>query len=63
MHVVHNGSKLRISQLGPDFLMLEDANDCVGPAQVILSVDGVMHSRDVQLQCGPANDQKAILFL
>ena len=40
MHVVRDGSKLQVSQLGPDFLLLDEADDFEGPAQVILSVDG-----------------------
>ena len=39
MHVVRDGSKLQVSQLGPDFLLLDEADDFEGPAQVILSVD------------------------
>jgi hypothetical protein len=49
MHVVRDGSKMQVAQLGPDFLLLEEGDDFEGPAQVILSVDGVTHSRDVQL--------------
>jgi hypothetical protein len=52
MHVVRDGAKLQVSQLGPDFLVLDEADDFEGPAQVILSVDGVTHTRDVQLQRG-----------
>jgi len=40
MHVVHDGSELQVSQLGPDFLVPDEADDFEGPAQVILSVDG-----------------------
>jgi N12 class adenine-specific DNA methylase len=36
MHVERNGSKLQISQLGPDFLLLDEADDFEGPAQVSL---------------------------
>jgi hypothetical protein len=63
MHVVRDGSKLQVSQLGPDFLLLDEADDFEGPAQVILSVDGVTHSRDVQLQCGSTSTEKTISFL
>ena len=63
MHVLRDGSRLRVSQLGPDFLMLEEADDFEGPAKVILSVDGETHSRDVQLQCGLTGNQKTISFL
>jgi hypothetical protein len=63
MHVLRNGSKFQVSQLGPDFLMLEEADDFEGPAKVILSVDGETHSRDVQLQCGSTGNQKTISFL
>ena len=62
MHVVRNGSKFRVAQLGPDFLILENADDFDGPAEVILCVDGVTHSRHVQLQCGATHDEKTILF-
>ena len=61
MHVVRDSSKLQVSQLGPDFLLLDEADDFEGPAQVILSVDGVTHSRDVQLQCGSTR-QRIDLF-
>ena len=63
MHVVRDGSKVQVSQLGPDFLLLDEADDFEGPAQVILSVDGVTHSRDVQLQCGSTGTEKTISFL
>jgi hypothetical protein len=63
IHVVRDGSKLQVSQLGPDFLLLDEADDFEGPAQVILSVDGVTYSCDVQLQCGPAGTEKTISFL
>ena len=63
MHVVHDGSELQVSQLGPDFLVPDEADDFEGPAQVILSVDGVTHTRDVQLQCGSASTEKTISFL
>jgi hypothetical protein len=62
MHVVHDGSELQVSQLGPDFLVLDEADDFEGPAQVILSVDGVTHTRDVQLQCGSTSTGKTISF-
>ena len=54
---------LPVAQLGPDFLMLEKADDFEGPAKVILSLDGETHSRDVQLQCGSTGNQKTISFL
>ena len=63
MHILCNGSKFKICQLGPDFLMLEEAHDFEGRAQVILSVDGETHRRDVQLQCGPTGNQKTISFV
>lgn len=63
MHVVRDGSKLQVSQLGPDFLVLDEADDFVGPAEVILSVDGVVHSCDVELQCGSTDTEKTISFL
>ena len=58
MHIVCNGLKIQVVQLGPDFLMLEEADDFEGPAQVILSVDGETQRRDVQLQCGPTRNEK-----
>ncbi len=58
MHVVRNGSKLSVSQLGPDFLVLEKADNINGAAELILSVDGVKHKRRVQLQDGAAPDEK-----
>jgi len=63
MHVIRDGSKLEVSQLGPDFLLLDEADDFEGPAQVILSVDGVTHSCDVQLQRGSTSIEKTISFL
>jgi hypothetical protein len=63
MHVVHDGSELQVSQLGPDFLLLDEADDFEGPARIILSVDGVTHSHDVQLQCGSTSTEKTISFL
>ena len=63
MHVVRDGSKLQVSQLGPDFLLLDEADDFEGPAQVVLSVDGVTHSCDVQLQRGSTSIEKTISFL
>jgi hypothetical protein len=42
---------------------LENAEDFDGPAEVILSVDGVTHRRHVRLQCGATRDEKTILFL
>lgn len=63
MHVIRDGSKFPVAQLGPDFLVLDEGDDFEGPAQVILSVDGVTHSRDVQLQCGLTSTEKRISFL
>ena len=63
MHVIRDGSKLEVSQLGPDFLLLDEADDFECPAQVILSVDGVTHSCDVQLRCGSTSTEKTISFL
>jgi hypothetical protein len=63
MHIVRDGSKLRIAQLGPDFLMLEEPDDFEGRAQVVLSVDGETHTREVQLQSGSTGNEKTILFL
>ena len=63
IHVVRDGSKLEVSQLGPDFLLLDEADDFEGPAQVVLSVDGVTRTRDVQLQCGSTSIEKTISFL
>ena len=62
MHVVRNGSKLSVCQLGPDFLVLEKADDINGAAELILSVDGVKRRRRVRLQPGAAPDEKTILF-
>jgi hypothetical protein len=36
---VRDGAKLEVSQLGPDFLLLNEADDFEGPAQVVLSVE------------------------
>ena len=63
IHVVRDGSELQVSQLGPDFLLLDEADDFEGPAQVILSVDGVTHSCNVQLRCGSTSTEKTISFL
>jgi hypothetical protein len=63
MHILCDGLKFRTSQLGPDFLMLEEGHDFEGRAEVVLSVDGVTHRRDVQLQSGSTSIKKTILFL
>jgi hypothetical protein len=34
MHVARDASKLQVSQLGPDFLLLDQADDFEGPAQL-----------------------------
>lgn len=62
MYVVQNGSRFRIAQLGPDFLIMENGDDIDGPADIILSVDGATRSRHVQLQRGVRPAQKKILF-
>jgi hypothetical protein len=62
MHVVCNGYTFRVAQLGPDFLILEEADDFDGPAEVVLSVDGVKYRRQVQVQCGATSTEKTILF-
>jgi hypothetical protein len=62
MHIVRDASALPVAQLGPDFLILENADDFDGPAELILCVDGVTHSRHVQLQCGPTREEKTLLF-
>ena len=62
MHVERDGSKLQVSHLGPDFLLLDEADDFEGPAQLILSVDGATQIRDVQLQCGSTSTEKTISF-
>ena len=63
MHVIRDGSKFPVAQLGPDFLVLDEGDDFEGPAQVILSVDGVTHSRDVQLQCGLTSTEKNFVLV
>jgi hypothetical protein len=63
MHIVWQGSEIRICQLGPDFLLLEEAHEFEGWAQVVLSVDGKTHRRDVQLECVPTANQKTIAFI
>jgi hypothetical protein len=65
MHIVRDGVKMQVAQLGPDFLMLEEADDFEGSAQVILflSVDGETQRRNVQLQCGLTRNEKTIAFL
>src|SRR5260370_16816620 len=62
MHVVCNGYTFRVAQLGPDFLILEEADEFDGPAEVILSVDGVKHTPHFQVQFGPPTNKKTILF-
>lgn len=41
---------------------LAEADEFDGPAEVILSVDGVKHTRHVQVQCGATSSEKTILF-
>ena len=62
MHVVCDGAKLKVSQLGPNFLLLDEGDDFEGPAQVILSVDGVEESRNVEVHCGLTDTEKTISF-
>ena len=62
MHIECNGYTFRVAQLGPDFLILEEADDFDGPAEVILSVDGEKYRRHVQVQCGATSREKTILF-
>ena len=61
MYVVQNGSRFRIAQLGPDFLVLENADDIDGPVDITLSVDGATRSRHVQLQRGTTQGHKKII--
>lgn len=62
IHVVRGGSKFQVSQLGPDFLVLDEADDFAGPAEVILSIDGVIHRSYVQLERGSTDTEKTISF-
>ena len=62
MHVVQNGLKFGVTQLGPDFLVLENAENIDGPAEIVLTVDGVRRSRHVQLQRGTKHGHKGIMF-
>lgn len=62
MHVICNGDMFRIIQLGPDFLILEEADDFDGPAELVLSVDGEKYRRHVQVQSGATSSEKTVLF-
>lgn len=63
MHVEHRGAVFQVAQLGPDFLVLENADEVDGAAELVLSVDGVICRRDVRLQQNGAPNEKTILFL
>lgn len=53
MHLRVNGSLLRIGQLGPTFLILDDAADHPpGEAEIIMSVDGRTRQWRVELPEG-----------
>jgi hypothetical protein len=62
MHVEHGGAVFQVAQLGPDFLVLENADEVDGAAELILSVDGVTCRRDVRLQHEGTPGEKKILF-
>ncbi len=62
IHVEHGGTVFQVAQLGPDFLVLENAGDVDGAAELILSVDGVTCRRDVRLQDEGTSGEKKILF-
>lgn len=53
MHLSVNGQTVKIGQMGPDFLILDDAPELPpGPAEVTLSIDGRMQRWTVQLPHG-----------
>jgi hypothetical protein len=58
MQLLVNGRSLRIGQLGPDFLILDDlADHPPGRAEIMMSVDGRVRRWPVQLPDGVSAEQ------
>jgi len=63
MHLVVNGHSLRIGQMGPNFLLLDDVIDHPpASAEIILSVDGKAERWTVRLPNGIHSGEKHILI-
>lgn len=62
MHIIENGSKLAIAQLGPDFLMFERPQSIKGLAEIVIVIDGMKRTRRVRLENGATPARKKILF-
>jgi hypothetical protein len=63
MHLLLNGHTLRIGQMGPNFLLLDDTIDhAPADADIVLSVDGKTDRWTVRLPNGLHAGQKHILI-
>jgi hypothetical protein len=61
MHLLLNGLALTISQLGPDFLVLEhSAEHPAGTAEILLKVDNYETRWTVRLPNGLRNGQRQV---
>jgi hypothetical protein len=53
MHLTVNGQRLRIGQLAPDFIILDDVVDHPpGPGEITMSIDGEAESWPIMLPDG-----------
>ncbi len=63
MRLMVNGSSLAITQMGPDFLLLDSpSNHPPGKASVIMQVDQSESRWNVQLPKGISADSKKVLI-
>ena len=62
MHLVVDGRRLRIGQMGPNYLIMDDTLDHPpGEAEIIFSVDGRVEQWTVRLPNGLRSDQNHVL--
>jgi hypothetical protein len=63
MRLLLNGHSLRIAQMGPNFLLLEDTADHPpATAEVVVSVDGQAERWQVRLPNGLHSGEKHVLI-
>lgn len=63
MHLLLNGHVLRIAQMGPNFLLLDDTVEHPpANAEIVLSVDGQAERWTVRLPNGLHSGQKHVLI-
>ena len=61
MYLLLNGHTLRIGQMGPNFLLLDDTvNHPATDAEIVLSVDGQAERWKVHLPNGISSGQKLV---